>query len=88
MKRLTLTFDEAKINLVEKAAMTENKPVAVWLEEHVLLEARRVLEFAAATETARANGYPEGWINTLGCLADDKSFAGPARGPGRNAPSL
>jgi hypothetical protein len=83
MSSITLELDDEAAKLVEMAAHAENKAVSIWLREHIRREATRALRLAAMEVEARDNGYPPGWLDLFGSLADDPAFDAPLRTPTR-----
>ena len=88
MSTLIIELEDEAVNLVKRAADAENKPVPTWLREHIHREAARSLRLAALEADARRNGYPPGWLDPYGSLADDPDFDAPLRTPSRPVDSL
>lgn len=72
MSTLTIELENGLADILEKSARREHKAVARWAAER--------LKLAAMEETARANGYPVGWLKLFGAVADEDGFNAPERG--------
>jgi hypothetical protein len=88
MSTMMLELEDEALELVERAAHAENKPVPTWLREHIQREAERALRLAALEAEASRNGYPSGWLGLYGSLADDLAFDAPPRTPPRPVEAL
>ena len=86
MATLTIDLEHDLARAVEESARREHKPVSEWVRERVKPGADRSAALAAVEATARANGYPPGWLALFGSLADEEAFAAPSRGPTRPVP--
>ncbi len=80
---LTIHLEDDLAREVEECARREHKSVSEWVKERVKPGADRASALAAMEATARANGYPAGWLALFGSLADDDGFAPPLRSPPR-----
>jgi hypothetical protein len=80
MTTITIHLDDDLARHVEESARREDKSVSEWVKERLTPEADRTAILVALEEQALANGYPAGWLTLYGSLADDESFAAPARG--------
>ena len=85
MSTLTIQLEDDLAHHVEESARREHKSVSEWIKERVKPEADRASMLAAMEARALANGYPPGWLTLFGSLADDETFAAPARGATRPA---
>ena len=83
MATLTIQLEDDLARAVEESARREHKSVSEWVKERVKPGADRAVALAAMEATARANGYPPGWLALFGSLADEEAFAAPPRGPVR-----
>ena len=72
MSTLTIELENGVADILEKSARREHKAVARWAAER--------LKLAAMEETAKANGYPAGWLKLFGAVADEDGFNVPERG--------
>ncbi len=88
MSTITVELEDEAVKLVELAAHAENKPVPAWLREHIQREAARILRLAALDAQALRIGYPPGWLDLYGSLADDLTFDAPPRTPPRPVEAL
>jgi hypothetical protein len=86
MTTITINLDDDLAKHVEESARREHKSVSEWVRE------RMQSGFAKGTadlETvALKNGYPPEWTTLYASLANDDSFAAPARSGSRQVTSL
>ena len=88
MTTLTIELEETLARYVEESAMRERKSVSDWISERVRVENERAVGLAEMEARAVANGYPPGWLQLFGSLADDANFAAPVRAAILPAPNL
>lgn len=88
MVTLTIHLDDEIARQVQECARREHKSVSEWFKERVRPEANRAGALAAMEARALANGYPPGWLALYGSLADNDTFAAPARGMTRPVESF
>ena len=86
MATLTIQLEDDLDRAAEESARREHKSVSEWVKERVKPGADRGAALAAMEATARANGYPPGWLALFGSLADEEAFAAPPRGTVRPMP--
>jgi hypothetical protein len=81
MTTITIDLDDDLAREIKEAARREHKSVSEWVTGRVLTDRTAVL--AALEARALDNGYPPGWISLYASLADDETFAAPARSVSR-----
>jgi hypothetical protein len=79
MVTLKIDVDDKLARHIEDCARRERKSISEWISERVQPETERALALASMEARARANGYPTNWLSLFGSLADDETFAAPAR---------
>lgn len=88
MATITIDLDDDLVRHVEESARREQKSVSEWVKERVKPEVDRAALLAIMEARAAARGYPADWMALYGSLADDESFAAPARGGSRRVTEL
>ena len=86
MATVTIELDDDLARHVEDSARRENKSIAEWIKDQLRPLPDQI--FATVEARALANGYPPGWLKLFGSLADDDTFAAPARGRSRSVVSI
>lgn len=86
MTTITIDLDDDLAKHVEEAARLEHKSVPEWVRERMKPDFARGL--VALEAVALRNGYPPEWTTLYASLADDESFAAPARVGCRQVTSL
>ena len=78
METLTINLSDETARRVKMSADREGKSISEWIEDRIV-DPERETAMTAIAARAATNGYPAGWLELYGSLADIEGFAAPAR---------
>lgn len=86
MTTITIDLDDDLAKHVEESARREHKSVTEWVRER--MRPNVSITTSSLEAVALKNGYPPEWTTLYASLANDESFAAPARGGCRQTTSF
>jgi hypothetical protein len=88
VETLTISLDDEIARRAKESAQREHKSISEWIGDRIKSDVDRAGTLAALESRAIANGYPPGWLELYGSLADDAAFVAPPRSATRPVEAL